>query len=977
MNMALHQMIHGFKVISIQMIEELKATGYEMFHEKSGAKLYYLQAEDDNKVFAVSFRTPPNDSTGLPHILEHSVLCGSEKYPLKDPFVELAKGSLNTFLNAMTFSDKTMYPIASKNEQDFMNLMGVYMDAVFFPNLIHQPEILKQEGWHYHLTTPDDPIEIKGVVYNEMKGAFSSPEQVLFRKIQETLFPDTPYGFESGGDPDDIPDLTQEHFIDFHKTYYHPSNAYFYLYGNGDLEKHLAHINDDYLSRFDKIQLNSSIPLQTPFEKPQEITIPYPVGKEEEEEGKTYLSMNYVTGNTTDPEMQLAMEMLNYLLLGTSASPLKKVLLQAGIGKDVFGSFDGSILQPVFSIIVKNSDEDKKETFTGLVEATLRRLVDEGIDKKLVESVINIHEFKLREADYGRYPKGLIYGMKLMESWLYDKNPALQLGYEAPLKKIKEALHTPYFENLIQSMLLNNNHRNVLVVIPEKGLNEKKELSLIQALADKKTSMKEEEVLALMNENQHLQQWQDQPHTEEALSSIPLLTIDDLEAQPERIPTDIDTTSSFSILKHNIFTNQIQYTSMFFDTSAVPESDLPYLGLLVRMLGRLNTRSYTYEELSNELNLHTGGLHATTDVVTVIDEPESNKYLLKIKGKSLAAKSGTFWHLVDEIFTSTQWEDMDRIREVIREIKSRLEMSLHQEGHMVAARRILASFSTESAFNELTGGISFYHFMSELDQNFEQQIGVVISRMKNILNKVLVKENGIVSYTGEEAHYPEYVKPLKDFMDKLESNDDANNKVMEYKPLAQGNEGLILSSKVQYVAKASNFKKHGFNYSGSMQVLKTIVSLDYLWKKIRVTGGAYGAMAGFSRNGNGFFVSYRDPNLRETLQVYNGMAGYLETFQAGRREMTKYVIGTMSRMDMPLTPSMKGDRADHLYLSNYSWEDELMERNQVIHTTVDDIRGFSELVNKMMQDNIYCVVGNETKINEASSLFDSIIHVNR
>ncbi len=976
MAMVLHQVIHGFKVIRIQHIEELKATGYEMVHDKSGAKLYYLQSEDDNKVFAVSFRTPPNDSTGLPHILEHSVLCGSEKYPLKDPFVELAKGSLNTFLNAMTFSDKTMYPIASRNEQDFMNLMDVYMDAVFFPNLVRQPEILQQEGWHYHLTTPEEPIEIKGVVYNEMKGAFSSPEQVLFRKIQETLFPDTPYGFESGGDPDNIPDLTQQNFIEFHKRYYHPSNAYFYLYGNGDLEKHLAHINEHYLCRFEKMDINSAIPFQKPFEKPEEVTIPYPVGREEEVEGKTYISLNYVTGNTTDPEMQLAMEMLNYLLLGTSAAPLKKDLLKAGIGKDVFGSYDSSILQPVFSIIVKNSDEENKEKFTKLVEGTLQRLVEEGIDKKLVESVINIHEFKLREADFGRYPKGLIYGMKLMESWLYDENPATHLCYEETLAKVKKALTTPYFENLIQSMLLNNNHRNLLVVVPEKGFNEKKELELKELLEDKKTSMKEEEVLDLININQHLQQWQDQPHTEKELASIPVLTLEDLDEEPERIPTDIDTSNAFEVLKHDLFTNQIQYTSMYFDTSAVSQEDLPYLGLLVRMLGRLNTRSYTYEELSNELNLHTGGIHTSTDVVSVLNQSASNKFLLKIKGKSLVAKSKAFWHLVDEIYTSTQWEDMDRIREVIREIKSRLEMSLHQEGHMVAARRILASFSEEAAFNELTGGVSFYHFISELDQRFEEEIDEVILRMKRILNKVLIKDKSIVSYTGEEQHYEEFFKYLKLFMDRLDINDN-EKKTMAYKPLAQGNEGLVLSSKVQYVAKASNFKKHGFDYSGNMQVLKTIVSLDYLWKKIRVAGGAYGAMAGFSRNGNSFFVSYRDPNLKETLQVYNDMPAYLTSFKASDREMTKYIIGTMSRMDLPLTPSMKGDKADHLYLANYTWEDELLERSQVIHTTVDDLRGYSELIEKMMQDNIYCVVGNETKINEAASLFHHILNVNK
>ena len=976
MSITLHQVIQGFSVINIQRIEELKATGFEMVHHKSGAKLYYLQSEDDNKVFSVSFRTPPNDSTGLPHILEHSVLCGSEKYPLKDPFVELAKGSLNTFLNAMTFSDKTMYPVASRNDQDFMNLMDVYMNAVFFPNLHHHPEILKQEGWHYDINTPEEPLKIKGVVYNEMKGAFSSPEQVLFRKIQETLFPDTPYGFESGGDPDHIPALTQEKFTQYHKTYYHPSNAYFYLYGNGDMEKHLAHINDNYLSRFEKIQVDSTIPLQKAFDQPEEITIPYPVGKEEETEGKTYISLNYVTGNTTDPELQLAMEMLNYVLLGTSAAPLKKAIIKSGIGKDVFGSFDSSVLQPVFSIIVKNSDENKKEEFVKLVNDTLHQLIEEGIDKNLIESVINIHEFKLREADFGRYPKGLIYGMKLMESWLYDKDPALHLEFEKILPKIRESLHSPYFENLIKTMLLNNQHRNLLVVVPEKGLNETKEQQLKQQLEEKKAAMGESEIQKLIKENQLLEEWQDKPHTEEELSVMPLLTLEDLDENPEIIPGELDIRDDYHILKHSMFTNQIQYTSLYFDVMKVRDEELPYLGLLTRMLGRLSTRSYTYEELSNQLNLNTGGIYATTDTVSQVHQPEVTRYFLKIRGKSLVHKTQAFWHLMDEIYTGTKWDDVSRIREVLREVKSRIEMSLHQEGHMVAARRALASFSPESAFNEMISGVNFYHFLCDLDDAFDTRIEEVVEKMQAILQKVLVKKHHLITYTGDEENYEAYLPHMMKMMSKLPDDSEGAEDVTRYS-LGQGNEGLILPSQVQYVAKASNFIKHGYVHTGSMQVMRTVLSLDYLWKRIRVSGGAYGAMAGFSKNGNSYFVSYRDPNLKETLVVYDEMASYLQKFNVSQREMTKYIIGTMSRMDTPLTPSMKGEKADVQYLSGYTLEDELDERRQVIQTTIDDIRNLGNMVDEMMQDNIFCVVGNETNVKNEASLFDRMIDINR
>lgn len=970
------QAIHGFKVNNIQTITELKSTGYEMVHQKSGAKLYYLKSEDDNKVFSVSFRTPPEDSTGLPHILEHSVLCGSEKYPLKDPFVELAKGSLNTFLNAMTFSDKTMYPIASRNDQDFMNLMDVYMNAVFYPNLHHQPEILKQEGWHYELDSLMGPLKIKGVVYNEMKGAFSSPEQVLFRKIQETLFPDTPYGFESGGDPDVIPELSQDRFCKYHKTYYHPSNAYFYLYGNGDMDQHLAHINDQYLAHFDRIEVGSAIPLQAPFAAPEEVVVQYPVGKEEDTANKTYLSLNYVTGKTTDPEQQLAMEMLNYLLLGTSAAPLKKALIKAGVGQDVFGSFDSSILQPVFSIVVKNSDSEKKELFMKLVEDTLNQLILDGIDKEYIESVINIHEFKLREADFGRYPKGLVYGMKLMESWLYDEDPALHLEFEKTLPKIRESLQRPYFENLIKSMLLDNNHRNLLMIVPEKGLNEAKEQQLVKVLEEKKAAMQAEEIKRLIHENQALQEWQDKPHSEEELAVMPLLTLEDLEQKPEIIPSDLDSSQGYNLLKHPMFTNQIQYTSLYFDVMNVEDNDLHYLGLLVRMLGRLSTRSYSYEALSNQLNLHTGGIYATTEAVPTHEMQEKSRYFLKIKGKSLVKKTKEFWHLVDEIYTGTQWDDYSRIREVLREVKSRIEMSLHQEGHMVAARRALATFSTEAAFNELVGGVNFYHFLCDLEEGFENRINDAARRMQAILKEVVVRKNSLVSYTGDEQGYVAYEPNMAGFMNTLEESGETKT-ILERSSLGQGNEGLILPSQVQYVAKASNFLKHGAVYTGSMQVLRTVLSLDYLWKRIRVSGGAYGAMAGFSRNGNCYFVSYRDPNLKETLQVYDEMADYLRAFKVSQREMTKYIIGTMSRLDMPLTASMKGDKADAQFLSGFTWKSELVERQQIIGTTIQDIRSLGDLVDNMMQDTIYCVVGNETTVKNAASLFDKIVVIKR
>ncbi|MCJ7687989.1 MAG: insulinase family protein, partial [Clostridiaceae bacterium] len=542
---------HGFKLIQEKKIEELNSVTRLFKHEKSGARLLHLENDDDNKVFSIGFRTPPKSSNGLPHILEHSVLCGSKKFPTKEPFVELIKGSLNTFLNAMTFSDKTIYPLASKNEKDFFNLMDVYLDAVFYPNLYSQPEILMQEGWHYELENKEDKLNYKGVVYNEMKGAFSSPEGTLMRKIQESLFPDTSYGVESGGDPESIPDLSQEEFIGFHKKYYHPSNSYIFLYGDGDIDKQLKFISEEYLNHFDETFVDSAIMLQKPFSSMKEDVVDYPISADDDESGKTYLSMNFVSGdNINNPELHLAFEILEYLLLESAAAPLKKVLVEAELGKDVFGSFDNSILQPVFSIVVKNSNESEKERFKEIVFEALRNIVKEGIDKKLIEACINITEFKLREADLGGFPKGLYYYITSMDSWLYDKDPTMHLEYESYLSKIKSALTTDYFEKLIEKYILNNTHSSMVILNGKKGLAEKKSKELEEKLARYKASLSELEIQKIIKGTKALKERQTTPDSDEALETIPLLERSDIETVVEHLPLKEREEHGVKVLSH-------------------------------------------------------------------------------------------------------------------------------------------------------------------------------------------------------------------------------------------------------------------------------------------------------------------------------------------------------------------------------------------------------------------------------------------
>ena len=964
---------HGFELLEEKKIDEVNSIGRLFYHIKSGAKLLHLENEDSNKVFSISFRTPPMDNTGLPHILEHAVLCGSEKFPLKDPFIELAKGSLNTYLNAMTFSDKTMYPIASQNDKDFINLMDVYLDAVLNPNIYNGPESFMQEGWHYELNNPDETLSIKGVVYNEMKGAFSSPEQILFGKIEESLFPDTIYRFESGGDPEAIPELTYEQFLNFHKTYYHPSNSYIYLYGNGDVIEYLRFMDEEYLNKFDKIQVNSSISIQEPFNQPKEIEEVYSISVDEEEEDKTFISQNYVVGQSKDPENVLAFTILNYLLLSSPAAPLKKALIEANVGKDVFGSFDNSIMQPTFSIIVKNTNVESKELFLKTVKDTLENLVANGIDKKQIEAAINIHEFKLREADYGNRPKGLVYNIKAMNTWLYDEEPWGQLEYENSLKNIKSALETNYFERLIQDEILNNTHSSLLILKPQKGLANEKELKEKRRLSEYKEQLSQDRINEIIKQNENLEKYQNKVETDETLLSIPLLNREDIKKDVEEIPLLNLIEKDVSILHHPDNTNGITYINLFFDTKSVPQELIPYTVLLSSLLGKVRTEKHNYEELSNLININTGGIYSKIETYSF--KHSHKEYLPKfiIRGSALSSNISSLFDLLKELITETKLDEVNRIKELISETKSRLEMNIFDQGHVMAARRVSSYFSAVGKYMEITHGIEYYTFVSDLASKFNEDKEVVLENLLRVFKLIFNKNNLLISVTADKNDFETIREDLVSLIEEL-----PKDKLEEYTysfELAPKNEGLLTPGNVQYVAKGYNFKDLGYEYSGNMQVLKTIVSLDYLWNKVRVAGGAYGALANFSKNGNVVFSSYRDPNLKETLNVYDNMFKYIKDLNIDEREMRKYIIGTISNMDTPLSPFMKGDRATTHYISGITLEERQSERNQVLSTTVDDIRKYSDLLNEAMKENYLCVLGNEDKIKENEKQFNSCIKV--
>jgi len=968
-----NKVVHGFRLLHTDTIQDIHSEAYVFEHEKSGARLLFLKNDDDNKVFSISFRTPPENNTGVFHILEHSVLCGSDKYPVKEPFVELLKGSLNTFLNAFTFSDKTMYPVASKNDKDFQNLMDVYLDAVFHPNIYKYKEILQQEGWHYELEKADDPIHYKGVVYNEMKGAFSSPEGLLMRANQNSLFPDTSYGYESGGDPLYIPDLTYDYFLQCHKKYYSPANSYIYLYGNMDIEEKLAYLDQAYLAGYDRIEVDSSIAVQKPIGKINELIKEYPVLPDADLNDKTYLSMNFAVSTSTDPETYLAFDILDYLLLDSPAAPLKKAILDAGIGQDVFGSYDNSILQPFFSVNVKNANESQKEAFKKVVFDTLRTFVKDGLDKKQIEAAINVKEFQLREADYGSMPKGLIYSIMSMDSWLYDEDPFIHLKFESTLAKIKQALTSNYFEALIEKYLINSNHQTFVTIAPSKTIAEKEAKKVEAALADAKQKLDAEGVQQIIDETKKLKERQSSADTPEDLRKIPTLALSDVERKAEDLPLKETAIDDVKTLYHDLESNKIAYVNLYFDATAVPADQISCLTLLQEVLGKVDTEKYAYSDLVSEINIQTGGIDF--DNQTFSDKSDDDAYAPKfsVKTKVLVEKLPQAFALIHEILYHSKFDNAARIREIVKEIKSRVEMSFNQNGQSVVVRRLGSYFSQAAAYSEKLRGLDFYQFISDLDKNWDARIDQLSDTFASLAKQLFTKTALTASVTGNSELLSAVEKQFSTLDLQTQSAPGRSSNQLPA-PEAK-NEGLMTSSKVQYAAKGANFKSLGFDYTGKLQVLKKILSLDYLWNQVRVMGGAYGCGLALESAGNMIFWSYRDPNLKETLAIYDEAAKFAEAFDADDFEMTKYIIGTLSDLDTPLTPRGKGSMADAQYFKNITQADVQETRDNVLDTKLSDIQAFGKLLKKVTDQGLVCVLGNEGKIQENKDLFQSCINI--
>ena len=966
------EQLKGYTILSKQELKEVNGVGYILSHNKTKARVSLVLNDDNNKVFTIGFRTPPSDDTGVPHIMEHSVLCGSKNFPVKDPFVELCKGSLNTFLNAMTYSDKTVYPVASLNKKDFHNLLHVYMDAVFYPNIYSKEEIMMQEGWHYEVDEETGELKYNGVVYNEMKGAFSSAEQQLYRMIEKSVLPNTAYGFESGGDPVAIPKLTQEAFLDFHKKYYHPSNSYIYMYGDMDAEAELAFIDEEYLSNYEYLKVDSELTFEKPFEKPVHCKEYYSLADADDPKDNTFLTYNVSVGHATDKKLCMAISVLEYALLTAPGAPLKTALIDAGIGKDVYSSYDDCIMQPVFSIIAKNANEEDEARFISIINEELTKLIEGGIHKRSILAAINNFEFKHKEGNFGRFPKGLMLGLNAFTTWLYDDSAALDLfSMNDVFDELKQDLEKGYFEKLLKEIFLDNNHKSYAMLVPKKGLNAENEQKTADELAAYKATLSAEELETIKKKAEHLKKYQSEPSLAEDLEKIPMLTIDDIDKQARKIKNTFSEIENVKIISHDIFTNGISYVSLDFDVTDIELEKLPYVALLTEVFKDVDTANYSYNELTNEINLHTGGIGFST-IVSAKEAKGAYGVYFTIAAKMLDDKIDKGMEIIDEILFTSKIDDKKRLREIIAELATNIKMDLVASGHTTAAGRAMSYISELGQVKEWMEGIEYYKFVSDIDKNFEERYETLAENLKSVLGEILCRYHLNVSYTSDKDPVAMLTNSVTKLSKKLSTRLDFDRK--EIKPIIC-NEGFKTASQVQYVATAGNYREKGLEYTGSLSVLQSIFSYDYLWTNVRVKGGAYGCMCAFPRSGNSYFTSYRDPNLMETMDVYKNAPEYVAKFEANDRDMLKYIIGAISKLDAPLTPSAEGTFSYALYLMGLTDEDLQRERDEILATDVEAIRALAPYVEAVVSNDIICAIGDEGKIESEAEHFGEVCSV--
>ena len=954
---------HGFELVEEQFVEELNSKVQLYHHKKSGADLMSIINDDENKCFGITFRTPPEDSTGVPHIMEHSVLGGSRKYKVKEPFVELVKGSFQTFLNAMTMSDMTTYPVASTNEKDFYNLVDVYLDAVFYPLI--EPHHLEQEGWHYEIENREDPLIYKGVVFNEMKGAFSNPNQVLYSVAQEALFPDTTYRHDSGGDPKVMPELTYEQFRTFHETYYHPSNAFVFMYGDDDPDGRLG-VLDAYLSGFDAKSIKADIDIQAPFTKPNQVRTSYSVEPDSDYSQQGMALVNWALPELTDPEMWMVLTVLSYVVMGSQGSPLRKALLDSRLGENTIGGgFSQQMRQPIFSAGLRGIRVEDADKVEAIVLETLQELAESGFEDDLVEAAFNTIEFSLRENNTGSFPRGLVLMFRSLSGWAYHNDLFEPLKYEAPLTAVKEKINAnpDYLKNLVKQYLVNNTHRNTVILEPDPEQQRREEQAEEEKLAAIKAKLTDNEIDALIKRTEELKALQSSTDDPEELAKIPRLSLSDLDKKIKTIPTELSQKSGAKVLYHDLFTNGIVYLEIGFDFHSLPQELLPYIMLFSRALTEIGTESEDYVKLSQRIGRKTGGIYASTSVSNKIQGDDASTMMF-VTGKATMDQAQDMLAIILDMVLTVNLDNQDRFRQMVLKSKAQFESGLVPSGHSIVNTRLNSYFSEGGWVNEQLGGVSYLFFLRKLVEAIDKDWSAVLSKLEAIRETLINRNEMILNITLDSDNWGQFSAQLDDFVEAIPEK-PFKQQTWQWQQTAVS-EGLTIPAQVNYVGKGTNLIAAGYNYHGSNEVIRKYVGTTWLWEKVRVMGGAYGGFSTFSRHsGVWSYLSYRDPNLIETLENYDQTASFLRQ-GISDDELIKSIIGAVSNLDSYQLPDAKGYTALLRHLTGVTDAVRQQIRDEVLGSTSADFVAFADHLDTVRDQGLVVVVGSSEAISKAN-----------
>ncbi|PRQ23158.1 putative metalloenzyme, LuxS/M16 peptidase, peptidase M16C associated [Rosa chinensis] len=970
----------GFEKVAEEFIGECKSKALLFKHKKTGAQVISVSNDDENKVFGIVFRTPPNDSTGIPHILEHSVLCGSRKYPLKEPFVELLKGSLNTFLNAFTYPDRTCYPVASTNSKDFYNLVDVYLDAVFFPKCMEDFQTFQQEGWHYELNDPSEDISYKGVVFNEMKGVYSQPDNILGRIAQQALFPDNTYGVDSGGDPKVIPKLTYEEFKEFHRKYYHPSNARIWFYGDDDPTERLR-ILSEYLDMFDASSAPNESRVQTQklFSEPVRISETYPSGEGGDLKKKGMVCINWLLSEKPlDLETELALGFLDHLMLGTPASPLRKILLESGLGEAIIGGgVEDELLQPQFSIGLKGVSQDNIQKVEELVMSTLKKLAEEGFDTAAVEASMNTIEFSLRENNTGSFPRGLSLMLRSMGKWIYDMDPFQPLKYEKPLLALKARIEQEgskaVFSPLIEKFILNNLHRVVVEMQPDPEKASRDEAAEKEILEKVKAGMTEEDLAELARATQELKLKQETPDPPEALRSVPSLSLLDIPKEPIPVPTEVGDINGVKVLQHDLFTNDVLYTEVVFNMSSLKQELLPLVPLFCQSLLEMGTKDLSFVELNQLIGRKTGGISVYPLTSSVRGKKDPCSHII-VRGKAMAGRAADLFHLINCILQEVQFTDQQRFKQFVSQSKARMENRLRGSGHGIAAARMDAKLNVAGWISEQMGGFSYLEFLQALEEKVDNDWERISSSLEEIRKSLLSQEGCLINMTAEGKNLTNSEKFVGEFLNLLPHKSPLATTTWNAR-LPSINEAIVIPTQVNYVGKAANIYDTGYQLNGSAYVISKYISNTWLWDRVRVSGGAYGGFCDFDSHSGVFsFLSYRDPNLLKTLDIYDGTGEFLRQLDLDEETLTKSIIGTIGDVDSYQLPDAKGYSSLMRYLLGVSDEERKIRREEILSTSLKDFKEFANAIDAVKDKGVAVAVASPDDVDaaqkERSNLFE-------